>query len=370
MTETLNGDVVVAGAGPAGIAAALRLAQRGVRDVVLLDAQDYPRDKTCGSGLSPRGIAALRELGIWEQVAPHAYPIHGMVLTTPGDRKVDLPSEGLDVAVCLRRVLDFAMLQAARDLGVRFVPRFKVSELITEGGRAVGVRAEDGREARGRQVVAATGAHTKLALDNVKHHQISTIMGWWEGVPFRPNWLEMVYDRSIAPYYGWLFPEGPDRVNIGITYHDPQVKVHARELFERFLNKHYGERLKGATRIGGYRGHPIVFAYNLPRLTSPGRLVIGEAGRMTHPATGEGISQGMRSGMMAADTIASILHRGVPERLAYAGYEAKCRLTFTPSFLAGGAFLKLAQTPMLDLAADLSKDRRWEAVTRLVFSSI
>jgi len=56
--------VAVVGAGPAGAAAALRLAQLGVRDVVLLDRADFPRDKTCGSGLSPRGIRTLRELGV------------------------------------------------------------------------------------------------------------------------------------------------------------------------------------------------------------------------------------------------------------------------------------------------------------------
>lgn len=368
--STLEAQVVIAGAGPAGIATALRLAQNGVSDVLPLDAQDYPRDKTCGSGLSPRCLEVLRELKIWDRVAAHAYPIHGMVLTTPNGDQVDLPSGDVEVAICLRRVLDHAMLQAAIDLGVRFVPRFKVGDVIVEGGRAVGVHGDQDRQARGRYVVVATGAHSRQNVDPAPAHAISTIMGWWEGVPFKPNYLEMMFDPAIAPYYGWLFPEGPNRVNIGITYWDPGVKHNAKTLFEGFLDRQLGDRLRNATRLGGYRGHPIKFNYRLPRLTAPGRVVVGEAGRMTHPATGEGISQGMRSGVFAADALTAILQRGRNERLAFAAYEARCTAAFVPSFLAGGAFLKAVDAGVLDVAARWSRNPKLNVVTRTLLANL
>src|SRR5690606_19746641 len=123
-----------------------------------------------------------------------------------------------------------------------------------------------------------------------------------------------------APYYAWLFPESATRVNIGITYVDRDVKQHARKLFEDLLERRFGDRLAGATRVGGYRGHPIITSYTVPRLHAPGRFVVGEAGRMVHPATCEGIGQGMRSGTFAAEALADVLHRGWPEAVAAARY--------------------------------------------------
>jgi 2-polyprenyl-6-methoxyphenol hydroxylase-like FAD-dependent oxidoreductase len=68
--HTVNSQVVVIGAGPAGTAAAIHLGQLGVRDVVLVDRHDFPREKTCGSGVSPKGIDVLKALGVWENVTP------------------------------------------------------------------------------------------------------------------------------------------------------------------------------------------------------------------------------------------------------------------------------------------------------------
>jgi len=75
-------------------------------------------------------------------------------------------------------------------------------------------------------------------------------------------------------------------VNIGICYEDPGLALNARQLFDDFLSKHYRKRLVAARQIGTWKGHPISYAPKIARLTSPGRIVVGEAGRMTHPATG------------------------------------------------------------------------------------
>ena len=78
-------------------------------------------------------------------------------------------------------------------------------------------------------------------------------MGRWDGVPFRPHHVEMIFDKLVAPYYGWLFPEGPNRVNIGICYRDPKLARNARQLFRNFLDKHYGARLSKAQEVGSWK---------------------------------------------------------------------------------------------------------------------
>ena len=64
----MHHQVVIVGAGPGGAAAALALAQRGLKDVLLLDRDPFPRDKTCGSGLSPNALKVLDGLGPGEEV--------------------------------------------------------------------------------------------------------------------------------------------------------------------------------------------------------------------------------------------------------------------------------------------------------------
>ena len=159
----------------------------------------------------------------------------------------------------------------------------------------------------------------------------------------------------LHPLYGWLFPEGGGRVNIGITYEDPRGEKNARELMQRFLDKHFARRLIHASRIGELKGHPVAYSYRIEGLTSPGRIVIGESGLLTHPATAEGIYQGMRSGMLAAEAIRDVLAQGVDEAAALATYERRCRKTFRASFLGGRTFRWLMKTPLLDALAYASE---------------
>jgi flavin-dependent dehydrogenase len=191
-------------------------------------------------------------------------------------------------------------------------------------------------------------------------------------VQFRPHHVEMIFDPMIAPYYGWLFPEGPDRVNIGITYEDApgRPKHNARELFQRFLDKHYKARLADAKEDKARKGHPIVWNTTPEKLTRPGAVVVGEAGLMTHPATAEGIYQGMRSGMLAAEAVADTLRGDVDERVAFANYERACKRTFRTSFLAGVAFRRVMRTNALDWVLRAGKSRAVESVTAKLLASI
>jgi geranylgeranyl reductase family protein len=344
----VNANVVIVGAGPAGTAAAARLGQLGVKDVVLLDKLDFPRDKTCGSGVSPKGIAILRELGVWAEVLPNAYRITGIRLVTPRNHEsYQSAGEAVEAVVCQRRILDHLILKRAQSAGVRFEPHFVADSLIREGGRVRGVVAKDGREVRAEVTVVAGGTHCRL-LPQRPRKLIQAIMGWWEGVPFRPGHLEMIFDRELLPYYGWLFPENDQRVNIGITYEDPGNVKNAREVFTRFLDKHYSARLRSARQIGAWKGHPIAYSYRIGGLTSPGCMVIGESALLTHPATAEGIYQGMKSGVLCAEAIRDMAFSGGTEAKAFARYEQSVKSAFQLSFLGGAVFRALVKTPMLD----------------------
>ena len=370
-SSALEADVVIVGAGPAGTAMAAHLGQLGVGNVTLLDKHDFPRDKTCGSGISPKGIGVLRELGIWDEVSKNSYPIMGLRLVTPGGREsYQSAGTALDAVVCQRRILDHLILKKALDGGVRFVPHFSADKLIEENGRVVGVSGKDGKSVRAKYTIIAGGTHCKLVPPRKPRKIIQAIMGWWDNVPFRANHLEMIYDAETLPYYGWLFPESPTRVNIGITYEDPGGKRNARDLFASFLDRQYKHRLSSATQVGAWKGHPVAYSYDIEGLTSPGRFVIGESGLLTHPATAEGIYQGMKSGMLAAESVRDILVRGIPEETAFGEYQRNVKSAFRVSFWGGGLFRTLVRTPLLDWLVAASEQPLVKSATARVMASM
>ena len=151
-----------------------------------------------------------------------------------------------------------------------------------------------------------------FSSDKRPKRTISTLMGWWEGMPFLPNTLEMIFDKNLSPLYGWMFPETETRCNIGICMDGEgpdgrKTERNVREVFARFLEDHFRDRLRDARQIGKLKGHPISYTTWIRDLTAPGMLHLGEAARITHNATGEGIFQAMQSGLYAADALADVL---------------------------------------------------------------
>jgi menaquinone-9 beta-reductase len=347
--SVVHADVGIIGAGPAGLATAVHLGQLGVDRVVLVDRADFPRDKTCGSAVSPKGREVLKALQVDESVDNESYAISGLRLVTPRGHELTLASPEDVALICNRRILDHLLLKRAQSSGAHFLGNFEATHLLQRGDRVVGFRSTDGREVRAKFTVVADGAHSRFTCERGPQQLIQAIMGWWEDVPFRAHHVEMIFDRAIMPYYGWLFPESPGRVNIGICYEDRALTRNARQLFHDFIDKHYRDRLKGARQIGNWKGHPISYATRVERLTSPGRIVVGEAGRMTHPATAEGIYQGMQSGILAAQTLSDIIKKKAEPPQALRDYERACRKVFGTSFRGASVWRRLISSGGLDM---------------------
>jgi flavin-dependent dehydrogenase len=188
-------------------------------------------------------------------------------------------------------------------------------------------------------------------------------MGWWEGFPIEPNTIEMVFDKNLMPLYGWMFPESAERINIGICMDgedDANGREHAgrkkttrnvREVFDQFLRDHYADRLKNARQIGKFKGHPISYTTWIQNLGRPGFLYLGEGGRMTHNATGEGIYQAMQSGCYAAEAVADVLQGVKSEDKSWRDYQWQCRKTFTAGFAMGHVIRGMLRTPLLEWVA-------------------
>ncbi len=323
-------DVLVVGAGPAGSACAQRLAQAGL-DVCLVDQHAFPRDKTCGDGLIPDAFAALRRLGVFDEVMALAQPVRHVSCFGPRGGRVDVPGT---MAVLQRRELDHILLRAAVRAGARLLPPARFEAPLTEGERVCGARLtvdDRAREVTARWVVLATGAPpppmiaaglcdrrspSGVALRGYVHHP---------GLRDRIDTLQIVWHRRLAGGYGWVFPLPGDVYNIGAGYTGSYAhRTHnLRELFAAFGEVHPDARalLDGGQWLEEPKGAPLRCSLTGARRSRPGLLATGETIGSTYAFTGEGIGKAMATGMLAADAIAG----GGEVAAVRARYEAALR---------------------------------------------
>ncbi len=149
-------EILIVGAGPAGAAAAVQLGQLGIKDVLLVDRDRFPRNKTCGSGLSPAALHVAEALGIGPELRARANPVVTVRFVTPAGEELRVPAHSAAV-ILLRKEFDNLLVERARSLGVRVRDGFRVTEAIEEDGRVVGVRGLDGSEIRAGGCSSPTG---------------------------------------------------------------------------------------------------------------------------------------------------------------------------------------------------------------------
>jgi len=176
-------------------------------------------------------------------------------------------------------------------------------------------------------------------------------MGWYEGVEGVTHAVELYFDSVIKPHYGWVFPEGPDRVNIGICYDAAAHGPNARERFQTFIDRRLAKRLKYANQIGPLVGHPIATTHRPTALAAPGVLLAGEAARLVDPATAEGICFALASGRLAGNFLAeTLVQGGHPSAERLAPYGNLVREQLGSRLQAGQIMLQVLKTPALDFA--------------------
>lgn len=305
-------DVLVVGAGPAGSACAQRLAEGG-REVCLVDQHAFPRDKTCGDGLIPDALSALRTLGVLDEVMAHAQAVSHVTCIAPRGGRVDVPST---MAVLPRRTLDHILVRSAQRAGAQLQPPARFEAPLLDGERVVGARfqtPEGLHDVQARQVVLATGAppQAMLATELCDRRSPSGIAlrGYirHEGMQDRINTLQIIWHKRLAGGYGWIFPVRGGRFNIGAGYTGGRRDGAAtlREMFDAFCDVHADARdlVAGGTWEAELKGAPLRCSLNGARWSRPGLLATGEAIGSTYAFTGEGIGKAMAFGMLAADAV-------------------------------------------------------------------
>ena len=290
-------DVIVAGAGPAGSAAAHALANSGAR-VLLADRSRFPRDKPCGGGLTGR---ALRHVPCdVEPVVEHV--VSTMVVRAGYRRSARGTSTETLVAMTQRRRLDLHLAEEAARAGADFRDGTPVGDVVVTDD---GVTARIGEHAvQAGYLVGADGANGVVARAAGLGEGIVRGVALEGNVPWRAldqaryagsAWVEL----GVVPGgYGWVFPKG-DHVNLGVggwLDEGPRLRGH----LERLAREH-GVDPSELTEVRGHR---------LP-MRRPGApaargrvLLVGDAAGLVDPWSGDGMYEAFVSGRLAAEAIA------------------------------------------------------------------
>jgi geranylgeranyl reductase family protein len=319
VTTPQRTDVLVVGAGPAGSAAAAWAARAG-RDVVIADAAVFPRDKTCGDGLTPRAIGELERLGLRDWVRAHTVNkglrAHGfgqtLELEWPGGT---LPDYGSAVA---RTELDDHLRTTALKSGALGVEGAKAVDARIEGGRVRGVTFQrDGEtfEIECERLIVADGVRSPLGKVLGREWHKDTVYAVagrcyvdsaMSDDPWISSHLELRGEGGeILSGYGWIFPLGDGTVNVGAG--TLATTKRPAEVAIKPLMAHYVEQRRADFALSGEARMPtsalLPMGGAVSNIAGPNWALIGDAAACVNPLNGEGIDYGLEGGRLVVDLL-------------------------------------------------------------------
>jgi len=343
----VDADVIIVGAGPAGATTACGLARAGF-EVLLLDRRSFPRDKTCGDGVPPGSIEILNSLGMADKIRSAGFnTVRAIRLGSPSGRTWDASfrpkREGTQFYVAPRFQLDAIIQGHAVQSGARFV-RCSVKGPVLSDGRITGVRAvsESGEtEYTARVVVGADGATSSIARALRTRSKLPAdrrcvaIRAYVDGIETVPDRVEFYFYRRFRPGYGWVFPLGQDRANVGVVMRADRYReagVSLEELMGEFWETPaMAGRLRPGGRVTDAASWQLPNAAPVPmRNAFAGAVLVGDAAALVDPLTGEGIHNALVSAQLAADSIGEALRSGDTSKAGLSSYDRRCQDALGP----------------------------------------
>ncbi|HET6836184.1 MAG TPA: geranylgeranyl reductase family protein [Acidimicrobiales bacterium] len=330
-------DVLVVGGGPAGSAAGFWLAKAG-HDVCVLERKAFPRDKTCGDGLTPRAVHQIREMGLEPAIAARHHrhdglraEAHGITLELPWPEHPVYPSYGY---VVRRRDLDQMVAEQAAAAGAAVRQSSEALRPLTRDGHVIGALVKDKasgetHEIHARYVVVADGSLSRFGralgtTRNKSYPQGIAIRGYYASPRSADPWIEScldVHDRDgrSLPGYGWIFPLGDGTINVGIGllstyrgYRDVNT-THLMNEWAATAPERWG--IDPDAMLAPPTGGRLPMAGSVDPKVGPNWLIVGDAAGSINPFNGEGIDYAYETARMAADLIDEAIVSGTGQPL-------------------------------------------------------
>ncbi|HSB12222.1 MAG TPA: NAD(P)/FAD-dependent oxidoreductase [Blastocatellia bacterium] len=313
-------DAIVVGGGPGGCSAAISLAQRGAR-VLLLEEKHMPRGKLCGEFVTPESFPTLERLGVMQRmISAGAQKIERASLVVSSGKSVQtyiskISENGTWAMSLSRSRFDQILFDRAREAGVECREGVAVKRCLFDSGAPRGVETlllPEGASAsfEAPVIIDASGRNSRLMLGKRERvagprgSRLYAMKAHLDGVQGIEDQVELHFFRQ--GYGGFSRVEG-GLVNLCFIVDERTLRRAAGDplrVLEICLisNKVARDRLEGSKVVGKwYSAGPLTFGRK--RLGRDGVLAIGDASGMIDPFTGTGIQMALRTGELAAETI-------------------------------------------------------------------
>jgi menaquinone-9 beta-reductase len=367
-------DVVVVGGGPAGASCAYWLADAGW-DVVVVEKKHFPRVKTCGDGLTPRAVRQLADMHLEDALAgSHKYSGlraygFGQSIEMQWPEHPNFPNYGYTIT---RHDLDGLVAEQAVKAGATLLPGTEVVAPILDESAAPspganlptlsGVTVKDketgaARAINARYVVVADGANSRVGrmLGTERRRDLPlgmALRGYYTSDRHSDPFIESHLDirdaeGNIVPGYGWIFPMGDGRVNVGVGLLSTDRRwkgvntSHLMDAFVQWVPKSWG--LSPETCLGPPTGGKLPMGLSVGPRAGHNVVLVGDAAGTVNPFNGEGIAYGYETGRLAASALGHALTGAGAGALS--DYDRQLVAAYGPYYKVARAFVRLISNP-------------------------
>ena len=361
-------DLVVVGAGPGGSSAAYHSTKAGL-NTLLVDRQEFPRDKTCGDGLMPHAASEVALMGLVDWLdEPHHGKFTGFSIYTRSAllrQNVPPSLHGPRGYVIRRQETDAKVLERAVSAGADFRSGVRATDLVRSASGAVtgiiGSKAGESLRFEAPLVVVADGVGG-FAGKGMKAHQNAVARRQYFRDVDGPNKkdLHIFITKDMNSHgagYGWVFYFGDGTANVGAGVSTSALARTGRNLkdfYDRFLEEpQMADWLENATPEGPPTSWSLKMGMWGARRYGQGMMLVGDAGSMIHPISGEGVGYALESGRLAASWANEAHVRQDFSASTLSGYERQLRHRRAREHISGYALVNLV--PNLETLEPLFK---------------
>ena len=355
-------DLIVVGAGPGGSSTAYHAARAGL-STLLIDRQEFPRDKTCGDGLMPHAAAEVALMGLadWLEEPQHGKFTGFSIYTHTALLRQNVPPtlHGPKGYVAKRQETDARLLERAVSAGANLHTGVRATGLIrSTSSQVTGIEAVNAGESLRYEaplVVVADGVGG-FAGNGMKAHQNAVARRQYfrdmEGPDKQDLHVFMTQDMNArGAGYGWVFYLGDGRANVGAGVSTSSLSRTGRNLkdfYDRFLEEpQLAAWLQNATPEGPPKSWSLKMGMWGARRYGQGLMAVGDAGSMVHPISGEGVGYALESGRLAASWAHEAHARHDFSASVLSGYEHQLRRKRAREHVSGYALVNLVPNVML-----------------------
>lgn len=332
-------DVVIVGGGPAGSTLAYHLSKANVKTIVI-EAEKFPRDKVCGDGVSPIALRELHDIGITQtDTFKKANAIEQVGLFIKDDQayiQLEKPDELPYHARIIPRIdLDHMIYQVAKNAGAVYCENCRVIDYNVSTHKVVTTykNGTTKKQIISKLIVGADGSRSivgrKLrgAMPDPAY-QLLGLRSYYKNVEGPQNRVDIYFSEDNFPGIYWLFPKGKTGANVGMAMIYKTCPQRASEVRQRFAshiaaNPDLKKRLGKGKTTEKIQGWPITFYDSRNPITADRVLLVGEAGGLINPLSGDGIQYAVLSARWASENIVTCIRQNDCSADALNGYQQR-----------------------------------------------